>query len=113
MEGDKNLRSQVRAELKWRRYVAYTLLFLCILYVAANLVFGDMGLIRYFELKDKSEALEKELSGLRLENERIRESIKSYKDEDFYAEKNARENFGLAGKDEYIFLYDGGQQKTP
>lgn len=101
-----SLKDQVRAEIKKRRYVTYTLLFAGILYVAANLLFGDMGLLRHRELRGRKAAIEKELNAMRMENNRIRSSIRSYKEKDFYTEKNARENFGLAGKDEYIFLYE-------
>lgn len=109
MYPNRLLRSQVRAELKKRRYIIYTLLLLSLFYVAANLILGDMGLMRYMELRKKEVALESEIKTIRKENESTKESIREYRESDFYTEKNARENFGLAGPDEYIFIYEEGQ----
>jgi len=99
------LRKQVRTELKVRRYVVYTLLLLSICYMAGTLVFSDMGLLRYIELKKKQDSLDLELKNIMDENFKLKASIDSLKNDDFYVEKNARENFGLSGKDEYIFIY--------
>jgi cell division protein FtsB len=96
---------QVRTELKIRRYVFYTLVFLSLLYVAASMVFSEMGLIRYFELKDRQAALEKETRQIKEDSHSLQSSIKSLNETNFYVEKNARENFGLAGPDEFIFIY--------
>jgi cell division protein FtsB len=100
------LRTQVRAELKRRSYIFYTLLLLSLFYVGFNLVFGDMGIVRYMELKEKKAALEKDISRVMEDNEKLRAAIDSYSgDDDFYIEKHAREDFGLSGEDEYIFIY--------
>lgn len=106
MNPDKKLKEQVRAELKKRRYVTYAFLILGLLYVALNLLFGDMGFLSHRELKSKKNALEAELNDIRLENKRMSDSLKTYNEKGYYVEKNARENFGLAGKGEYMFLYE-------
>ena len=110
MYPNRVLRNQVRAELKKKRYIVYTLLLLSLVYVAANLFFGDMSAMRYRELGGKKAALETQLKDIREQNNQLEESIKLYRENDFYVEKNARENFGLSGPDEYIFIYKGGQQ---
>ena len=110
MYPNRALRNQVRAELKKKRYIVYTLLMLSLVYVAANLFFGDMSVMRYRELGGKKTALETQLKDIREQNNQLEESIKLYRENDFYAEKNARENFGLSGQDEYIFIYKGDQQ---
>jgi cell division protein FtsB len=99
------MRSQVVTELKRRRYVFYTLLLLSLLYVALNLAFGDVGLIRYMELKEEKASLGKDLARITENNGKLKASIDSYNNDDFYVEKNAREDFGLADPDEYIFIY--------
>jgi cell division protein FtsB len=103
------LKKQVRSELKRRRYMTYTLLFLSILYVMINIVFSDMGLMRYLELGQKKAALNQEIASINEENQKLRHTLNTYKENDFYLEKHAREDFGLAGPDEYIFLYEKEQ----
>lgn len=99
------LRRQVKSELKLRRYILYTFLLLSLLYVGAALVFSDTGLLRYRELTEKKASLEGELRALRQDNGKLQTSIKTLKKKDFYLEKHAREDFGLAGPDEYVFIF--------
>jgi len=105
MHSNHILRKQVRTELKRRRYVIFTLLFLSLLYIVVNLLFSDMGLFQYRELRNKEASLQKELSGIVEQNDKINASIEALKDNDFYIEKHAREEYGLAGPDEYIYIY--------
>jgi cell division protein FtsB len=100
------LKKQVLSELRRRRYVFYTLLLISLFYVVLNLLTGDMSVMRYRDLREKKAALNEELSGIRKENDKLRTAISSYRTDDFYVEKHAREDFGLAHPDEYIFLYD-------
>lgn len=103
------LKKQVISELKKRRYMTYTLLFLSLLYVLINIVFGDTGLMRYRELGRTRDSLTQEIAALGEENRKLRETIRAYKEDDFFLEKHAREDFGLAEPDEYIFLYEKDQ----
>jgi len=99
------LRRQVKAELRLRRYIIYTFLLLSLLYVGAALVFSDTGLMRYREMTEKKASLKEELRALRHNNAKLQTSIKTLKKNDFYLEKHAREDFGLAGPDEYVFIF--------
>ena len=65
-----------------------------------------MGLLQYRELSDKKIHLEAQVKEIGRENEQIRSEIKSIREDPFYKEKHAREDFGLAKPDEYIFQYD-------
>jgi cell division protein FtsB len=105
MHTKNNLGEQVRSELKRRNYIFYTLILLSLVYVGFNLVFGDMGLLRYQELKEKKVAIEKDISRLEEENKKLKASIDAYGEDNFYVEKHAREDFGLSGEDDYIFIY--------
>lgn len=100
------LREQVRTELKRRRYVVYTLLLLSLIYVGINFVFNDTGILRYLELKEKNITIETDLNRVVEENNRLKASIDSHINNDYYIEKHAREEFGLAGPDDYIFIYE-------
>jgi cell division protein FtsB len=105
MRSRHQLREQVRTELKRKRYVIYTLLLLSIIYVGINFVFNDTGLLRYLELRDKNIAIEADLNRVVKENEKLKAAVDSHEKNDYYIEKHAREEFGLAGPDEYIFIY--------
>ena len=99
------LRRQVASELRTRDYVILTVLLLVLIYLASAAFFGDMGVLRYSDLKRNKIQIEHELAGITQDNSRLRADIDELKTDEFYVEKNARENFGLANKNEYIFIY--------
>jgi cell division protein FtsB len=100
------LRKQVASERKKRKLIFFTVIFLSFLYLFISLIFGDMGLLQYKELSRKKTQLEAQVKEIGRENEQIRSEIKSIREEPFYKEKHAREDFGLAKPDEFIFQYD-------
>jgi cell division protein FtsB len=100
------LRKQVASERKKRKLIFFTVVFLSFLYLLITLIFGDMGLLQYRELSKKRISLEAQVTEIGRENEQIRSEIKSIREDPFYKEKHAREDFGLAKPDEYIFQYD-------
>lgn len=106
MNSNNLLRKQVVSEIKKRRLIFLTLTFLVFFYLIISLIFGDMGLMKYVELNKKRAELENQIKELENENKRLRSEIKLLKEDPFYKEKYAREEFGLARPDEYIFRYD-------
>lgn len=107
MESPVNLLGkQVRSELKKRRLIFITVILLSFMYLIISVIFGNMGLIRYRELNKTKTLLETQTREIDKENKQIRSEIKSLKEDPYYTEKHARENFGLAKPDEYIFQYD-------
>ena len=106
MNSNKLLENQVRSEIKKRNLVFFTFFVLCFIYLSISLLFGDMGVFRYIELHKTKKSLEKQITDINRQNEQIKAQIKSLKDDPFYTEKLAREEFGLAKPDEYIFQYD-------
>jgi cell division protein FtsB len=62
--------------------------------------------MRYSEVGGKEAALRNEVAELKQENEELRKVIESSGENKFYLEKHARENFGLAEPDEFIYLYE-------
>ncbi|MDA8082408.1 MAG: septum formation initiator family protein [Nitrospiraceae bacterium] len=100
------LRQQVVTEVKKKRLIFFTFMLLSFIYLSINLVFGDMGLVRYLELNKTRRNLDAQLVELNRQNDELRTQIKMLKDDPFYKEKLAREEFGLAKPDEYIFKYD-------
>jgi cell division protein FtsB len=100
------LRKQVVSEVKKRRLIFLTFVVLSFVYLSISLFFGDAGLLRYLELNRTKKGLERQLVEISRQNEQIRTQIKLLKEDPFYKEKFAREEFGLAKPDEYIFQYD-------
>ncbi len=100
------LRKQVVSEVKKRKLIFFTFVVLSFVYLSASLLFGEAGLLRYLELNKTKNGLEKQLVEIKRQNEQIRAQIKLLKDDPFYKEKLAREEFGLARPDEYIFKYE-------
>ncbi len=100
------LRKQVVSEIRKRRLVYVTVILLSFIYLIINLIFGDMGLLRYRELNKKKARLETHIKEIKREKEQLGSEIKLLKEDPFYTEKHAREDFGLAKPDEYIFQYD-------
>ncbi|MBI5639646.1 MAG: septum formation initiator family protein [Nitrospirae bacterium] len=106
MSSDNLLRRQVVSEVKKRRLIFLTIVILSFVYLTVSLIFGDMGLLKYGELSRTRKNLETQISDISLQNEKIRAQIKLLKEDPFYREKFAREEFGLAKPDEYIFQYE-------
>jgi len=100
------LEKQVRAEVKKRQMIFFTVIVLTLLYLSISLIFGDMGLFKYLELNRTRTSLEKQIAQISIQNEQLRSQLKSLKNDPFTREKLAREEYGLSRPDEYIFQYD-------
>jgi cell division protein FtsB len=100
------LRKQVFSEMRKRKLIFYTVMLLSFIYLFVSLIFGDMGLLKYREMYKTKTRFQMQIQEIEQENLHIRSQIKSMKEDPFYAEKHAREDFGLAKPDEYIFQYD-------
>lgn len=101
----RNLRQQVAVERKRRNIVFFTIITLALLYLSINLLFGDMGVIKYIELNRNKSKIETEINTIKTENETLKKHVTSLKKDPFYIEKYAREEYGLAKPDEYIFQF--------
>ncbi len=100
------LEKQVNSEVKKKQMIFFTIIVLTLLYLSISLVFGDMGLFKYIELNRTRKSLEKQIAQISNQNEQMRSQLKALKDDPFYREKLAREEYGLSRPDEYIFQYD-------
>ena len=100
------LEKQVRSEVKKKQMIFFTIIVLSFLYLSISLVFGDMGLVKYVELTRTRRSLDRQISEIAKQNEQLRAQLKSLRDDPFYREKLAREEYGLSKPDEYIFQYD-------
>lgn len=106
MNCENRLRKQVTSEIKKRRLIFYTIVFLSLLYLAISFTFGDAGFLKYRELREKKSQIAREIKELEARNARLKSEVKLLKEDPFYLEKHAREDFGMAKPDEYIFKYE-------
>lgn len=106
----KNLRQQVTAERKKSAVIFFTIIILALLYIGTTMLIGNLGLIKYLGLKKTKDNLASEIHTLENENKLMKTQIDALKNDPYYIEKNAREEFGLARPDEYIFQFqDNGK----
>lgn len=106
MSSHNLLRKQVLAEVRRKKLIFLTFVILSFIYLSISLVFGDMGLIRYLELNRTKMNLSRQISEINRQNEQLRTQLKLLKEDPFYREKLAREEYGLSKPNEYIFQYD-------
>ena len=71
--------------------------------VVTVLIFGDMGLIKYFQLKKQSEQLRTEIKLLINESKYLTDKIGKLENDMDYIERIAREEFRMAKKGEKVF----------
>ncbi|TAN44235.1 MAG: septum formation initiator family protein [Nitrospirae bacterium] len=102
----RDLREQVAAEKKLRNIVFYSIAAIILIYAAATLFFGEMGFIKFFHLNNTKKKLETEIVQIERQNRELKTQVKSLKEDPFYMEKRAREDYGLAKQDEYIFKFE-------
>lgn len=101
----RNLRQQVIVESKKRDMFLFVIITLVISYLGIVLIFGNPGFIKYNELNKTKKKLEAEIKHIEKENKILKAQINALKEDAFYIEKYAREEFGLAKSDEYIFQF--------
>ena len=106
MSAHNLLRKQVQSEVKKKKLIFLTFVSLSFLYLSISLLFGDMGLLRYLELHRTKINLENQITEINRQNEQLRTQLKLLREDPFYREKLAREEYGLAKPNEYIFQYD-------
>lgn len=104
------MRQQVSLERKKKNLMFLTFSVTVFIYICANLLFGEMGLIKYIELRNTEDRLKREIVLIEKEKMLLKSQVDALKKDSFYIEKYAREEFGLARPDEYIFQF---QEESP
>ncbi len=102
---NQNLRQQIDSERKKKDFFFFLLVGIAFVYVIITAVFGNRGLIKYYELKDTENKLKAEIEYLQKDNSLLKQQAESLKQDSFLKEKYAREKFGLAKPEEYIYQF--------
>lgn len=76
-----------------------------ILFLAYSFFFGDMGYLKYLELKKNEQKLMKDINQILMENNALKNEIELLKKDPSYMEKYAREKFGLVKPGEMVFQF--------
>lgn len=85
------------------RLLNYVLVFVSVVLVVDALV-GDRGLLDTMRARRQHAALSAALAQQRLENDRLREDIRRYRDDPTAIEALAREELGLMREGELLFI---------
>ncbi|WP_460180435.1 FtsB family cell division protein [Thermodesulfovibrio sp. TK110] len=101
----KPLKEQLLREKKRNDRIFFFLLFLIILFLAYSFLFGDMGYLKYLELKKNEQRLIKEINRISMENNTLKNEIELLKKDPSYMEKYAREKFGVIKPGEMVFQF--------
>ena len=101
----RNLRQQVTVERRRRNIIFFTIVTLAFFYIVIALVLGNMGFLKYTALTKTKNTLGTEINTLEKENKALKAHVSALKNDGFYIEKYAREEYGLAKPDEYIFQF--------
>ena len=100
------LRKQVVSEIRRRKLIFLTGIFLCFLYLFISILFGDMGFLKYRDLHKKKTYLETQIREFEQDNKQLRSQVQLIKEDPYYKEKHAREDYGLVKPGELIIQYD-------
>ncbi|QWR78723.1 FtsB family cell division protein [Candidatus Magnetomonas plexicatena] len=100
------LRTQIIKERKNRSRVFVFLFTIAFVLIMFDLVFDDMGVLRYMKLKQEEKVLETSISDMEKSIVKLKEEIGVIRSDPFYIEKQAREDLGLAKPDEYTFKFE-------
>lgn len=75
------------------------------LYLLANIIFGEMGLIKYFRMKARHDTLREEIATLKQDNARLTREVRVLKTDPDHLEQIARDKLGLARRGEIVYYY--------
>lgn len=82
-----------------------------VLWLVVALFYGEMGLSRYFAMRDYAKNLEQELSVMRNENVTLQQDILRLQHDPTKIEQLAREQLGYVRKGETVYQFIPGSEK--
>jgi cell division protein FtsB len=90
---------------RWKKLFVAAAILLC-LYLSATFILGEMGLVKYYRMKEQYTALTEGIAKLKQNNVRLRKDVYSLKNDAAYLERVARDKLGLARPGEIVYYYD-------
>lgn len=104
------LKEQLRKEQSIRIKISILLLVLILIALQYSFLFGNMGYIKYRELKKNEKRLLTEINQIAQNNNSLKQEIDLLKKDQVYLEKYAREKFGLVKPGEMIFQFKNDEK---
>ncbi len=104
------LKNQLRREHKIRSCMFFFFFILIFITMAYNFFFGEMGYLKYRELKKNEQKLLTEIEQINKINNSLKQEIELLKKDSSYLEKYAREHFGLVKPGEMIFQFENNEK---
>ena len=92
-----------RSSYRWKLIIAAGIVLA--LYLTANFIFGEMGVIKYYRMKAQYNALTKDIATLKQENGKLAWEVHALKTDPDHIEKIARDKLGLARQGEIVYYY--------
>lgn len=89
--------------MKTKLFSKQLLLFLILILGFLFLLFTDLGIYRWYQLKEKRSELRLEIDSLLIKENNLSEKLKQLQHDDEYIKKIAREKFHMAKHGEKIF----------
>ena len=89
----------------WKKRIVSAVILLC-LYLFATFILGEMGLVKYYRMKEQYTTLREGITKLKQDNVRLRKDVYSLKNDAAYLERVARDKLGLARPGEIVYYYD-------
>ena len=74
-------------------------------YFLATFIFGEMGLVKYYRMKQQYDSLQEETGRLKEENVRLLRDVRALKSDPSLIEQIARDKLGLARPGEIVYYY--------
>jgi cell division protein FtsB len=75
------------------------------LYLLANFIFGEMGVIKYYRMKAQYNSLTEEITTLKQDNAKLAREVRALKTDPDHLEQIARDKLGLARQGEIVYYY--------
>ncbi len=79
---------------------------LAVSYLLVSFIFGEMGVIKYYRMKEQYDYLTQEIATLKQDNARLLKDVHALKTDPYYLEILARDKLGLARQGEIVYYYD-------
>lgn len=76
------------------------------LYLLVPLIVGDMGLVKYFKMRNTYHQLQQEIQQLSEENQKIEKEIRALRSDPVKIEQFARERLGMVRPGEVVYQFE-------
>ncbi|MGA1597529.1 MAG: FtsB family cell division protein [bacterium] len=100
---EKHYRKKQEAE-EWRQFYSVGMLLTFGVIVGLISLFGDFGLLSYNQLQDRHQSLQLEIQELQQQRALLKQEIVALQESPAYLEMMARQELGLVGKDDFIYV---------